>query len=173
LPPAASVVVPRLGAVSTRLKCAECQEDITVRKDGMLRVHWLENGDVCPGGAEPTLKNIAAKAHRYLAQGRVKVVRAESGDCEVEVYGSKPEPYRVRLIGDVWSCPCEARTWRCTHVVAAALVIPEHLAVPGFGDDGDATLDAFLAMEPEPAVVKNYEDFPEPEDEPDWAAFDE
>lgn len=161
--------------MSTRLKCAECGEDITVRKDGLLRVHWLPNGEVCPGGAEPTLKNIAAKANRYLAQGRVKVVRAEPGDCEVEVYGSKPEPYRVRLVGDVWTCPCEARTWRCAHVVAAALVIPSALAVPGFGDGEGGELDAFLTVPSARAdgVVKNYEDYPDEEPEPDWSAYEE
>lgn len=124
--------VPRLRTVSKQ-RCPECGEDITVRKDGQLRVHYRAAGDPCPGGASPDPKNIEQKARQYLAQARLKVVRVAPGDCVILVQGSKPDPYTVRLVGDVWSCTCEARTWRCAHVVAGMLVVPDGMAIPGFG----------------------------------------
>jgi uncharacterized Zn finger protein len=133
--------------VGERLKCRECGEEITVRKDGLLRVHYLSDGQPCPGGAEPSPKNIEQKARRYLAQARVRVVRVAPGDCEVLVYGSEDDPYRVRLVGDVWSCPCKARTWRCAHVIAATLVVPSDMSVPGFAQEPDPVLDGLLSRQ--------------------------
>jgi hypothetical protein len=130
-------------------KCPDCQEEITVRKDGLLRVHYV-NGAPCRGGASPDPKSIEQKARQYLAQARVKVVRVAPGDCVILVQGSKPEPYTVRLVGDVWLCTCEARTWRCAHVVAGMLIVPDGMAIPAFGPQPDGELDTLLT---EPSVV--------------------
>jgi uncharacterized Zn finger protein len=144
-------------------KCPECQEEITVRKDGLLRVHYRAAGDPCPGGASPDPKNIEQKARQYLAQARVKVVRVAPGDCVILVQGSQPDPYKVRLVGDVWMCTCEARTWRCAHVVAGMLVVPDGMAIPAFGPQLDGELNTLLD---EPSVVA--EDVVEDQD---WSDF--
>jgi len=144
----------------TKRVCTGCDNEITERQDGQLRVHYLESGLPCPGGAKPDPKNIDDKARRYLADGKVNVIHAAPGDCEVAVQGSKPEPYRVRLVGATWSCPCEARSWRCAHVVAAGLVIPSDFLVEGFGSPTmDTDLDELLAATT-----------PAPTDE--WSEFD-
>jgi hypothetical protein len=151
------------GASLTRQKCPECGEDISVRKDGLLRVHYRVKGDPCPGGADPDPKTIDVKARQYLAQARVKVVRVAPADALVLVQGSKEEPYPVRLHGDAWVCPCEARTWRCAHIVAARLVVPEDMEVAGFGPRLDGELNTLLT---EPSVVAD-----DAVEDQDWADF--
>ena len=103
------------------------------------------------------------KARQYLAQARVKVVRVAPADAVVLVQGSKEEPYTVRLVGDVWTCTCEARTWRCAHIVAARLVIPDDMEVAGFGPQLDGELNTLLD---EPSVVA-----PDTVEDQDWADF--
>ena len=61
----------------------------------------------------------------------------------------------------MWTCTCEARTWRCAHVVAAMQVIPDGMAIPGFGPQLDGELNTLLD---EPSVVAS-----DPVEDQDWA----
>lgn len=159
-------------------KCPECGKDVTVLKDGGLRLHYtkvpdadgaLVKGDVCPGGAQPKASSIEAKARQYMAEGRVRAVRIEPGFARVLVQGSKPEPYAVEYRIGQWVCPCEAQTWRCAHVVAAGLIIDED----ALGDPvevieigGDAPVQDTILGGP-PSVKVN----PPAPDEPDDDLF--
>jgi uncharacterized Zn finger protein len=67
--------------------------------------------------------SIEEKAHRYLAEGRVKVVQVGPSSATIEIQGSASRPYRVHVKGDSAMCPCEARVEKCAHVVAALLVV--------------------------------------------------
>lgn len=65
---------------------------------------------------------LLGKAHRYLSEGRVRVVTAGGGMADVLVTGSADAPYAVSLAHGVWSCTCPARVAVCSHIMAAALV---------------------------------------------------
>jgi hypothetical protein len=146
-----------------RRECPVCGVEIIVRKDGKLRVHWLTEesamvarygaagarqargdilkaGDPCPGGAVPEPKSIEDKARRYIAEGHVKVARVTPTERIVHVQGSKEAPYVVRVLSNATICPCEAKTWRCAHVVAALLVVD-----PPEADETVDELDKLLA----------------------------
>jgi uncharacterized Zn finger protein len=74
----------------------------------------------------------AAKAVRYLTEGRVRVAEVSHLGIVAAVMGSAPDPYRVtfaRLVG--WGCDCPARVVECAHVSAVQLVTdPAHLPDP-------------------------------------------
>lgn len=70
---------------------------------------------------------VSVKARRYLAEGRVRVLRVDGDAATVEVRGG--ELYRVECVRGSWVCSCPARTSRCAHVVAAELVtVPQAVA---------------------------------------------
>lgn len=85
-----------------------------------LRDRLTEKSDLVGRGAE----NVAQKARRLLAEGRLEVVRADKGGIVVarcrgdsaEVYdlGFDPGP------GE-WRCTCPARS-KCSHIAALQLV---------------------------------------------------
>jgi uncharacterized Zn finger protein len=72
-------------------------------------------------------ENAAAKARRYLCEGRVvlsrvdplRVVAACRGDGTV---------YQIAYAQHVWSCTCPARTDQCAHLLAVRLVVAVDLA---------------------------------------------
>lgn len=65
-----------------------------------------------------TSKPVILKAHRYLTDGKVKVVSVKP--TSVLVTGS--EEYTVNLHNGTWLCDCPSRQPICAHVVAASLV---------------------------------------------------
>ena len=69
-----------------------------------------------------TSETVQAKAGRYLAEGRVKVLNVSAGNVEAHVQGSAGEPYSIRRAGKRWTCSCPAWQRRCAHVVAVELV---------------------------------------------------
>lgn len=70
--------------------------------------------------------DVLAKAHRYLAEGRVQVQLANAMQLRVTVQGS--EPYRLEWVRrDGWHCSCPARRL-CAHLVAAQLVTGRDVA---------------------------------------------
>lgn len=70
------------------------------------------------------------KAHRYLLDGRVRVIEHSEGSALVEVQGTDSDPYVVRFssLGSddagrgVWHCTCPSRKSLCAHVIAVKLV---------------------------------------------------
>lgn len=101
--------------------CPECGIEVGELRSGELRAHGPRN-QRCKGGARPKPKTVDEKAVRYIEEGRVKVVQVMRSSALVEVQGSEDEPYECTFGGIAWSCTCEARVFRCAHVVAASLV---------------------------------------------------
>ena len=72
-------------------------------------------------------ENAEAKGRRYLAEGRLELVRVDF-DTERPVpiaalcRGDGREYRLLYRAGDGWSCDCEARG-RCAHLVALGLVV--------------------------------------------------
>jgi uncharacterized Zn finger protein len=65
-------------------------------------------------------ENAAAKARRYLAEGRVVVTDASAAKVRATVRGDGAlDP--VEYLAGAWSCPCAARG-RCAHLLAVGLV---------------------------------------------------
>jgi uncharacterized Zn finger protein len=73
-----------------------------------------------PSGRE----SLPVKARRYLAEGRVEVVRRVLGVAIADVRGTE-EIHRVMWEqGRGWSCTCPAGTYRpCSHRLAVSLVV--------------------------------------------------
>jgi uncharacterized Zn finger protein len=75
------------------------------------------------------------KAHRYLLEGKVKVIdhSLQRGTAEFEVYGSSEDPYVVRFGGvGLWHCDCPAKVEDCAHMLACKLISPlTHATWPG------------------------------------------
>lgn len=101
-----------------------------------------------------TAQTIEQKAHAYLIAGKVRVQWLD-GETEmlVHVRGSGEKPYVVRCREGVWSCDCPAHVLECAHVIAAALVVPEHggavvptLSAPN--EELDAMFDKSAPIEP-------------------------
>lgn len=63
----------------------------------------------------------AAKARRYLVDGRVVVTHVTTGRASAVVRGDG-HLWRVEARGPHWSCTCPART-RCSHQLAVGLVV--------------------------------------------------
>lgn len=61
------------------------------------------------------------KAHRYLTEGRVKVVAVDASHTHLEVQGT--DLYEVTFRAG-WVCNCPARKPMCAHVIAAQLICP-------------------------------------------------
>lgn len=110
--------------MTERVQCTHCGQKVAPNAAGAPRRHG-PRAKPCPGGARPRPKSLEEKAFRYVEEGRVKVISIdrENGMALVEVQGSKEDPYRVRYAGGVWTDNCDAKQWRCSHVVAAGLVI--------------------------------------------------
>ena len=66
-------------------------------------------------------ENAAAKARRYLVEGRCIVTRVEPGRAAAIVRGDG-QLHHVTVRGQTWTCTCPART-RCSHQIAVGLVI--------------------------------------------------
>jgi uncharacterized Zn finger protein len=131
-----------------RRECSSCHCMVAVRKDGTLRSH-KNRGVVCDGGApSPGRKageTIEAKASRYLAEGRVQILSVHGDQVVAHVRGSQPDPYEVRYNGTVWTCSCEAQTWRCSHVVAVQQVVGSRYQQHEVSDDDPGSeLDELL-----------------------------
>lgn len=72
-------------------------------------------------------ESVDQKAGRYLAEGRVAVLRKDFFKGSFSVSGSDEEPYSVLFDGD-WSCNCQARVLECTHIVACKKIASfEHI----------------------------------------------
>lgn len=67
-----------------------------------------------------TSKQVILKAHRYLTDGKVKVVSVRPEGASVLVYGT--DNYNVVRAHNSWICDCPSRQPVCAHVVAASLV---------------------------------------------------
>lgn len=72
-------------------------------------------------------ETIEEKAARYLAAGRIKIVRAEGDSIDAMVWGDAYKTYVVTHRTCGWRCTCVATVVRCSHVAAVALVtlVPE------------------------------------------------
>lgn len=66
-------------------------------------------------------ESAAAKARRYLAEGRIIVIAAEVGRVEARCRGSGVV-HRLGYRSGEWSCSCPARTDGCAHLLALRLV---------------------------------------------------
>lgn len=71
-----------------------------------------------------TSKPVILKAHRYLTDGKVKVISAES----IRVLGT--EEYTVNKVHGQWICSCPSRMPVCAHVVAASLICDAEFEEP-------------------------------------------
>jgi uncharacterized Zn finger protein len=73
-----------------------------------------------PSGRE----SLPVKARRYLAEGRVEVVRRVPGLAIAHIRGTE-ETHEVRWERRRgWRCTCQAGTYRpCSHRLAVALVV--------------------------------------------------
>jgi uncharacterized Zn finger protein len=66
-------------------------------------------------------ENYAAKARRYLVEGRLTVRRADPLTITATCRGDSAEIYRVGYADGVWYCHCPA-IGRCAHMAALMLV---------------------------------------------------
>lgn len=66
-------------------------------------------------------ENAAAKARRYLGEGRLIVVRAERNWVRAVCRGDGAV-WHPRFEWGSWSCDCPARSVSCAHLVALRLV---------------------------------------------------
>jgi hypothetical protein len=68
-------------------------------------------------------ENAAAKARRYLGEGRVRIIACdeEAGTILAEVRGSGAV-YGAGHGAGGWACDCEAKSKDCAHVLALKLV---------------------------------------------------
>lgn len=67
---------------------------------------------------------VIAKAHKYLAEGRVKVREVTRGNptCLIDVTGSADEPYLVWASDGEFHCSCPSRLPVCAHIAASMLI---------------------------------------------------
>jgi len=73
-------------------------------------------------------ENAAAKAARYLAEGRLAIV--EVGGAVVRAYcRGDGRVYRLGWWRGSWGCSCPAVTDRCAHLLALRLVVLEPIGV--------------------------------------------
>jgi uncharacterized Zn finger protein len=74
-----------------------------------------------------TRESLDDKARRYLAEGRIRLVRVEGDNIDATVQGDAPRAYVVTHRPGGWRCSCVATVVRCSHVAAVALVtlVPE------------------------------------------------
>lgn len=107
--------------MADRTTCSVCGTEVGLNKDGSLKTHG-PTSDRCAGGRQPRPRGVDAKADAYIAEGRVTVVEQGPTSAYALVKGSSAEPYECRWNGSAWTCTCDARTWRCTHVVASSRV---------------------------------------------------
>lgn len=112
--------------MTDRTTCSVCGTEVGLNKDGSLKTHG-PTSERCLGGRAPRPKGVEAKAAAYIEEGRVKVAEVNDLSALILVRGSAAEPYECRWNGAVWTCTCESRVWRCSHVVAAS-------QVSGFGN---------------------------------------
>ena len=123
--------------------CTACGKEVRANKDGSLRSHLSSSEEVvfCPGGRKPKPKTVEEKADLYVEAEKYRVIEADV----VLVFGSKPQGYLVRRYDGVWSCECDSRVPRCTHVVVAATVAPPPIITP---ESASTVLD--VLFEPDP-----------------------
>jgi hypothetical protein len=120
---------------SWRAACTECSyRSRANRSEGAIITRAKNHRCATPVQTVPTLSE--DKAHRYLVEGRVRVLRADRVLVRAEVRGSAPQPYTVAYDGVGWACNCEARVPLCAHIVAVQMVTS-----PGRIGDGGASLD--------------------------------
>lgn len=63
------------------------------------------------------------KALRYVAEGRVRLLRVEADALDATVQGGRARPYVVtHRAGPGWRCTCIAVSVRCSHMVAVSMV---------------------------------------------------
>jgi len=66
-------------------------------------------------------ENAAAKARRYLTEGRIIVTHVHSDITRARVRGDGAI-YAVDIHGDTETCTCEAHTRHCAHLQAVRLI---------------------------------------------------
>lgn len=77
------------------------------------------------------------KASRYLAEGRVAVLRKDYFKGSFSVSGSDDEPYSVIFDGD-WRCACQARVLECAHIKACQKIASfEHIQPKALSSEDD------------------------------------
>ncbi len=67
-------------------------------------------------------ETIEQKAARYLAAGRIRLVRVEGDTIDATAAGSDGRTYVVTHRAGGWRCTCVATVLRCSHVAGVALV---------------------------------------------------
>lgn len=86
----------------------------------------------------PSLSNLS-KLHKYLIEGRIKVISANSEMAVIKAEGSGDQPYTVIFTLGGWQCDCPARVAECVHIQAAKLISPlrvkEHVQLGTLDDD--------------------------------------
>jgi hypothetical protein len=86
-------------------------------------------------------ENAAAKARRYLTEGRLLVLEVGLDQITAFCRGDGAF-YRLGYAGGDWRCDCPARTRRCSHLRALRLVTvayPRDLIRAGVGTVGSRT----------------------------------
>jgi hypothetical protein len=90
-------------------------------------------------------ESVDQKAGRYLAEGRVAVLRKDHFKASFSVLGSDDDPYSVLFDGD-WSCNCQARVLECAHIVACKKIASfEHIKPQSSFSSGDDDITKQLA----------------------------
>lgn len=72
-------------------------------------------------------ENAAAKARRYLTEGRVILTEVSPGRIGARVRGDG-SVYDIRFQDGHWSCDCPALTDQCSHLRAIRLVVAPEVA---------------------------------------------
>lgn len=81
-------------------------------------------------------ENAAAKARRYLTEGRLVLTRVDRSRVAGVCRGDGAV-HQVSYAQRVWSCTCPARSERCAHLLAVRLVVAVDLEL-GDGPVGSA-----------------------------------
>ena len=84
------------------------------------------------------------KAGRYLAEGRVAVLRKDFFKGSFSVSGSDDEPYSVLFDGN-WTCICQARVLECAHIIACQKIASFEHIQPKPLSSGDDEITRLLA----------------------------
>ncbi len=107
-----------MGLPALRVDLSEPDTD----KRGVAPLSSSRSGRPTPkAGDLMTRENAAAKARRYLTEGRVVLTRVTPSSVKAIVRGDGATYTSIYRAGQ-WSCSCPARTDQCSHLRAVRLV---------------------------------------------------
>lgn len=107
-------MVQRLTSTRARMRARTENNPQTVHNPALRHFGWSN---------EVPRETMNEKAIRYLAEGRVRLLRVEADALDATVEGARPRPYVVtHRAGPGWRCTCIAVSVRCSHMVAVSMV---------------------------------------------------